>query len=95
MSLVLCAALLTKHSPSFLQTFWIHYMDEVASLIGVKPDWWRLAWRDPGLAFWCYFGPCLPAQYRLHGPGASPGAPNAIRSRSHFPWDHRIDTLMV
>ena len=54
-------------------------MDEIAELIGAKPDLWQLAKGDWGLALRCFFGPCLPAQYRLQGPGAWDGAPGAIR----------------
>ena len=33
---------------------------------------------DPALAFKCYFGPCIPAQYRLVGPGSWQGAKDVI-----------------
>lgn len=33
---------------------------------------------DPLLAYRMYFGPCAPYQYRLTGPGAWPGARDAI-----------------
>lgn len=33
---------------------------------------------DPKLAFKCFFGPCLPAQYRLVGPGSWQGARDVI-----------------
>ncbi|CAL1544597.1 unnamed protein product [Lymnaea stagnalis] len=52
-----------------LQTFWIAYMDEVASQIGARPNLWKIVCTDPELALKCYLGPCLPAQYRLVGPG--------------------------
>ena len=54
-------------------------MDEIAELIGAKPNLWQLGKRDWGLALRCFFGPCLPAQYRLQGPGAWHGASSAIR----------------
>ena len=59
-------------------------MDEIAELIGAKPDLWQLGKGDWGLALRCFFGPCLPAQYRLQGPGAWDGAPAAIR----YPHTH-------
>ena len=56
----------------------ISYMDEIASLIGAKPNLWHLLTTDPQLAFRCFFGPCIPAQYRLLGPGAWLGARDII-----------------
>ena len=54
-------------------------MDEIAELIGAKPNLWHVAKQDWSLALRCFFGPCLPAQFRLQGPGAWKGAPAAIR----------------
>ena len=54
-------------------------MDEIADLLGAKPNLWKLAKTDTMLAVRCYLGPCLPAQYRLVGPGAWKGAADAIR----------------
>ncbi|XP_065290227.1 flavin-containing monooxygenase 5-like [Dermacentor albipictus] len=51
------------------QVDWIDYMDEMAELVGCKPRLGRLLLTDPVLAWACIFGPCLPYQYRLHGPG--------------------------
>jgi dimethylaniline monooxygenase (N-oxide forming) len=50
-------------------------MDEVATLIGVRP---RL-WRRPRLLPALLLGPATAAQYRLDGPGSWPGAAEAIR----------------
>lgn len=50
------------------QVDWIEYMDEMAELVGCKPRLGRLLLTDPVLAWACVFGPCLPYQYRLHGP---------------------------
>ncbi|KAK3084537.1 hypothetical protein FSP39_014909 [Pinctada imbricata] len=63
-----------------LQTYWIEIMDDIASEIGVKPDLVRLFRDDPWLAARCYFGPCLPAQYRLQGPGKWNGAKSCIQN---------------
>ena len=57
---------------------YVEYMDEIGCLIGVTPSTMKLLWRDPGLALRCAFGPCVPAQYRLVGPGAWDGAREAI-----------------
>lgn len=54
-------------------------MDELAEEIGVKPDFRRLFRQDPFLAMRCYFGPCVPAQYRLMGANSWSGAKTAIR----------------
>ena len=49
-------------------------MDEIGTFIGVIPSFWKLWRQDPSLAWKCFFGPCVPAQYRLFGPGAWQGA---------------------
>ncbi|KAL5017098.1 hypothetical protein ScPMuIL_006687 [Solemya velum] len=56
----------------------IEFMDELASIIGVRPNLYRLFWQKPSLAFKCLFGPCVPAQYRLTGPGKWDGAERVI-----------------
>ncbi|KAJ6655427.1 hypothetical protein lerEdw1_005127 [Lerista edwardsae] len=52
-----------------IQVDLIEYMDEVASLIGVKPNVWSLFFTNPKLAWEVFFGPCTAYQYRLQGPG--------------------------
>ena len=47
-------------------------------MIGARPNLWHLLMTDPKLAFKCFFGPCLPAQYRLVGPGSWKGAREVI-----------------
>ncbi|XP_075472879.1 dimethylaniline monooxygenase [N-oxide-forming] 2-like isoform X2 [Ascaphus truei] len=68
------------------RTDYITYMDDLASLIGVKPNIFRLFLSDPVLAMKMFFGPCNPYQYRLTGPGKWAGAREAILNQ----WD-RID----
>ncbi|KAJ8312625.1 hypothetical protein KUTeg_009998, partial [Tegillarca granosa] len=71
-----------RHTIQFddhITTFWIEYMDEIANKIGVKPDFKKLFLDDPWLALRCIFGPCFPAQYRLHGPGKWNGAKPCIQ----------------
>ncbi|KAL5017097.1 hypothetical protein ScPMuIL_006686 [Solemya velum] len=63
-----------------IQAFWIEYMDEIASMIGVKPNLIQLFKEDPSLAVKCFFGPCVPSQYRLVGPGKWNGAKPTIVS---------------
>lgn len=53
-------------------------MDDIGCLISATPGLLSLLWRDPGLALRCAFGPCVPAQYRLVGPGAWEGARDVI-----------------
>ncbi|XP_041373815.1 dimethylaniline monooxygenase [N-oxide-forming] 2-like isoform X2 [Gigantopelta aegis] len=60
-----------KHQVPF-----IRYMDEVSAELGVKPDFWKLIWRDPRLAYLCTFGPASPVQYRLLGPHSNAEAVN-------------------
>ncbi|KAH0618186.1 hypothetical protein JD844_017185 [Phrynosoma platyrhinos] len=61
-----------------IQVDYIEYMDEVASLVGVKPNIWSLLLTDPKLAWEVMFGPCTPYQYRLQGPGKWDEARKAI-----------------
>ena len=76
-----------------IQVDWIKYMDTIASEFGVKPDLFKLFFTDPLLALRCYFGPCVPYQYRLMGPGKWSGAKEAINTvydRIHAPLQTRI-----
>lgn len=57
---------------SLFQTYWVPVMDDIASEIGVKPNMLSLCREDPLFAVRCFFGPCVPAQYRLHGPHSKP-----------------------
>ncbi|XP_005109083.1 flavin-containing monooxygenase 5 [Aplysia californica] len=68
------ADLYVKSRRHTMQTFWIDYMDQIASKIGARPYLWKMMFSDPELALKCYLGPCLPAQYRLQGPGVWSGA---------------------
>ncbi|XP_001633932.2 flavin-containing monooxygenase 2 [Nematostella vectensis] len=56
----------------------VPYLDEIGSLIGARPSMLKLALKSPALALKCYFGTCIPAQYRLVGPGAWGGAEKVI-----------------
>jgi len=49
-------------------------MDDIAKEIGAKPDLTTIAMEDPLFAIRCFFGPCVPAQYRLNGPHSCPTA---------------------
>ena len=55
-------------------------MNEIAEMIGVRPNLWRMCVTDPVLAAHCFFGPCLPAQYRLQGPGKWSKAKETIKA---------------
>ena len=55
-------------------------MDQIASFIGCKPNFWKLLVKDPEMALRCYFGPCVPAQFRLQGPNQWKGAREIIRN---------------
>ncbi|XP_014460665.1 flavin-containing monooxygenase 5 isoform X3 [Alligator mississippiensis] len=61
-----------------IQVDFVQYMDEIASLTGVKPNILSLFLTDPKLAMEVFFGPCTPYQYRLSGPGKWDGARRAI-----------------
>lgn len=66
-----------------IQVSSIPYKDQIADLIGCRPNLGRLFFRDPLLALKCYFGPCCAAQYRLMGPGARPEAKQIIEETYH------------
>ncbi|KAM5144847.1 flavin-containing monooxygenase 5-like [Callospermophilus lateralis] len=61
-----------------IQVDHVEYMDEIASLAGVKPSLLLLLLSDPKLAMEVFFGPCTPYQFRLQGPGKWDGARRAI-----------------
>ncbi|XP_069823524.1 flavin-containing monooxygenase 5-like isoform X2 [Dendropsophus ebraccatus] len=67
-----------KSQQQNIQVDYLEYMDELATIIGVKPDIIRLFLTDPLLAFHVFFGPATPYQYRLMGPGKWSGAREAI-----------------
>ncbi|KAI9091464.1 flavin monooxygenase-like protein [Phlyctochytrium arcticum] len=63
-----------------IEVEYVTYMDDLASQIGCKPDMWRLIVRNREivLALQLLFGPAVPSQYRLDGPGQWKGAKEAI-----------------
>ncbi|XP_002740302.1 flavin-containing monooxygenase 5-like [Saccoglossus kowalevskii] len=61
-----------------IQVDYIPYMDEIAAQFGVRPNFKKLFFTDPKLAFKCYFGPFSTYQYRLIGPGKWEGARETI-----------------
>ncbi|KJH49513.1 Flavin-binding monooxygenase-like protein [Dictyocaulus viviparus] len=61
-----------------IQVDYIAYMDELADLVGCKPNIKTLFFSDPVLALKIYFGPCVPYSYRLCGPHVWNEARDAI-----------------
>ncbi|CAG5128899.1 unnamed protein product [Candidula unifasciata] len=61
-----------------IQVDWLPFMDEIAELVGCKPNLLKLLLTDPVLFNKVLFGPGVPYQYRLHGPNPWPGARKAI-----------------
>lgn len=61
-----------------IQGDYIDTMEEIAELVGVKPNLLSLAFTDPRLALQLLLGPCTPVQYRLQGPGKWAGARQTI-----------------
>ena len=53
-----------RHS---LEEEWIPYMDQLADMIGVKPNLLKYFFTDPKLWWHLFFGPCVAYQYRLKG----------------------------
>ena len=54
------------------------YRDQLAKAIGALPSLTKLIFTDPVLAYYFYFEPSYPPCYRLVGPGATPGARQAL-----------------
>lgn len=65
----------TRHT---IQVDWIPFMDELASIIGAKPNFLKMALTDPKLFSACFNNACLPYHYRLQGPFSWSGARDAI-----------------
>ncbi|KAF7645557.1 hypothetical protein LDENG_00202390 [Lucifuga dentata] len=61
-----------------IQVDHVSYMDEIATLVGVRPNFLRLLLTDPKLGLNMLLGPCTSYQYRLRGPGKWAGARHAI-----------------
>ncbi|XP_059196502.1 flavin-containing monooxygenase 5-like [Centropristis striata] len=66
-----------------IQVDYVNYMDQIAELLGVKPNIPKLLLTDPRLGLSVVFGPISPYQYRLRGPGKWAGARQAILTQ----WD--------
>lgn len=65
-----------------LQVDWINYMDELAKLVGCKPNVSKYLFKDFKLWANLVFGPCYPYQYRLEGPHSWQDARAAILEAS-------------
>uniref|UniRef100_A0A8D2ANC9 Flavin-containing monooxygenase 5 n=1 Tax=Sciurus vulgaris TaxID=55149 RepID=A0A8D2ANC9_SCIVU len=61
-----------------IQGDYIDSMEEIADLVGVRPNLLSLAFTDPKLALQLFLGPCTPVQFRLQGPGKWDGARKTI-----------------
>ncbi|XP_025079140.1 dimethylaniline monooxygenase [N-oxide-forming] 5-like [Pomacea canaliculata] len=71
---------------------WFPFMEELAEVIGCKPNVWRLLLTDPKLGLKVLFGPVVGAHYRLHGPGQWSGARHSILTvmdRVYYPFNTR------
>ena len=67
-----------SHSRDQLIGNYVSFADTIASLLGVKPCMGKLFLRDLPLWKKLYFGPSVPYQYRLSGPGEWAGARETI-----------------
>ena len=67
-----------KHFCYFPQLDPATYRDQLAKEIGALPSLTKLIFSDPVLAYYYYFGPAYPPCDRLVGPGAWPGARQAL-----------------
>lgn len=72
----------------------ISYVDDLARVIGARPNYWRLFFTDPKLYWTLMLGPLLIYQYRLQGPHSWTGARDAIlgfEERMRAPFGVRTD----
>ncbi|KAG7514417.1 hypothetical protein JOB18_033117 [Solea senegalensis] len=74
-----------------IQVDYVSYMDEIAELVGVQPNFTKMLLTDPRLALNVLFGPTTPYQYRLRGPGKWAGARQAILTQ----WERVSKPLMT
>ncbi|XP_029005114.1 flavin-containing monooxygenase 5-like [Betta splendens] len=74
-----------------IQVDFVSYMDEIAELVGVRPNIPRLLLSDPRLGLNVLFGPCTPYQYRLRGPGKWAGAREAILTQ----WERVVQPMQT
>ncbi|KAG8436654.1 hypothetical protein GDO86_007666 [Hymenochirus boettgeri] len=72
-----------------IQVDYLDFMDELAELLGVKPNLWNLLLSDPKIAWHVYFGPCTPYQYRLTGHGKWDKARETILTQ----WDRALKPM--
>ncbi|XGW01642.1 hypothetical protein V3C99_014063 [Haemonchus contortus] len=66
-----------KHT---IQVDYIKYMDEIATILGCKPDLRKILLSDPKFALRLFMGANVPYVYRLVGPNKWDGAEDAIRT---------------
>lgn len=64
-------------------------MDEIAELVGVKPNIPGMLLTDPKLALNVILGPCTPYQYRLRGPRKWAGARQAVLTQ----WERVVQPM--
>ena len=69
-----------------IQVDYIEYCDEIADMIGAKPKFLRIFFKDPKLWLKLFVGPLTPPQYRLNGPHTWPGA----RTRIMDAWKNTL-----
>ncbi|XP_035207130.1 flavin-containing monooxygenase 5-like isoform X1 [Stegodyphus dumicola] len=74
-----------RHS---VEVAWLPYIDEIAEMFGAKPHMAALFVKDPKLFKACFFGPCLPYQFRLNGPHKWDGARDAILNYKDRMYEH-------
>lgn len=74
-----------RHS---MEASWLSYMDEISVCFKAKPNMAALLIKDPKLFSVCFFGPCLPYQYRLQGPHKWDGARDAILNYKNRMYEH-------
>ncbi|XP_071096326.1 flavin-containing monooxygenase 5-like [Haliotis cracherodii] len=75
-----------------IQVDFVEFMDELAELVGCRPNIGRLFLTDPKLGLMCLFAATTPYQYRLRGPGTWSGAREAIMTqtdRMEYPFKTR------
>ncbi|VDO11620.1 unnamed protein product, partial [Haemonchus placei] len=64
-----------KHT---MQVDFVKYMDEIATMVGCKPNLWKVLFSSPSFALRLFKGANVPYVYRLVGPNKWDGAYDAV-----------------
>ena len=67
-----------NNNPNFIQAPFYKYQEDLASELGLIPSFTKMLFTDPSFAIKLYFGPIVPAHYRVIGEHRWSGARDEI-----------------